>query len=384
MPGTTPRGAPFSLGSDTADTIDTTMEALARWADARPGVSPLTTAQRDALAGADLWDGRVIWNITTARLERYNAGTATWRHIGLESGGLLSGRVSLGVGGELSPYFPVNGGPALASDLPRSYPVGISYSGASNTGGWPGGTFGVVLTFRLGTDVWQVFAAVTGNVGHIYMRAANSSADAWGSFREVSDSFLANLPHDARFLKGNDVDEGGQFIIEGAGVWPHLLIDRFRDNLRGIVGNTERWSINDVGSARFPRNEIREGYVGTFESTTSTPYTNLPTVGPTVEFQAPLSGRLLFLWSAAMQNNTNGHQGLMDLLVADAAGTVIAGGNDSTAARISGANTNNWRQAGHKILNLIGGATYTARPIFRVTGGTGTFGERLLEVIPSL
>lgn len=78
MPGSTSKGAPYSLGSDTAATIDDSMKALAEWVDARPGVSPITTAARDALAGADLWDGRVIWNLTTARLERYNAGTTSW------------------------------------------------------------------------------------------------------------------------------------------------------------------------------------------------------------------------------------------------------------------------------------------------------------------
>lgn len=78
MPGATAKGVPYSQGADAASTIDTTMQALAEWIDARPGLSALTTVQRDALAGADLWDGRVIWNKTTARLERFNTGTATW------------------------------------------------------------------------------------------------------------------------------------------------------------------------------------------------------------------------------------------------------------------------------------------------------------------
>ncbi len=79
MPGSTARGYPFSLGSDTADTIDTTMQSLAEMVDARPGVSSLTTAERNALAGAaELWDGRIIWNRTTARVERYNLGTNIW------------------------------------------------------------------------------------------------------------------------------------------------------------------------------------------------------------------------------------------------------------------------------------------------------------------
>lgn len=78
MPGTTGKGVPYSLGTDAASTIDNTMQSLAEWVDGRPGVAPLSTAQRDALAGADLWDGRVIWNNTLAQLERYSAGSAKW------------------------------------------------------------------------------------------------------------------------------------------------------------------------------------------------------------------------------------------------------------------------------------------------------------------
>lgn len=78
MPSTTTKGVPFSLGTDTADTIDTTMQSLAEWVDARPGVSALTTAQRDALAVIDKWDGRIIQNMTTGRLERWSTGAAMW------------------------------------------------------------------------------------------------------------------------------------------------------------------------------------------------------------------------------------------------------------------------------------------------------------------
>lgn len=83
MPGSTTKGVPFALGADTADTIDTTMQSLAEWVDARPGVSALTTVQRDALAAVDKWDGRLIFNLTTGRPERYNLGVTTWFNVGL-------------------------------------------------------------------------------------------------------------------------------------------------------------------------------------------------------------------------------------------------------------------------------------------------------------
>lgn len=49
---------------------------LATRLDAVPGIEALTTTQRDALAGALRWAGRVIWNATTARLEVWNG--AAW------------------------------------------------------------------------------------------------------------------------------------------------------------------------------------------------------------------------------------------------------------------------------------------------------------------
>lgn len=78
MPGTTVKGVPYSIGSDPAASIDTTMQKLAEWVDGRPGIAPMTTTQRDALAGADLWDGRVILNTTKIVLERYNLATTAW------------------------------------------------------------------------------------------------------------------------------------------------------------------------------------------------------------------------------------------------------------------------------------------------------------------
>lgn len=71
------RGAPFPAGSDPNDVV-AWLDQLAQWVNDRPGVSALTTTQRNALAGADLWDGRLVMNTTTDRLNRYDASTSTW------------------------------------------------------------------------------------------------------------------------------------------------------------------------------------------------------------------------------------------------------------------------------------------------------------------
>ena len=72
MPGTTAKGVPYPLGTDAAATLDTTGESLADWVDARPGVATVTTAQRNALTGAGLWQGRTVWNSSVGRLEVYD------------------------------------------------------------------------------------------------------------------------------------------------------------------------------------------------------------------------------------------------------------------------------------------------------------------------
>lgn len=78
MPSTTAKGVPYSVGLDPVSTIDTTMQSLAQWVDDNPGIRVVTTAQRDAITGVGLWDGRFVWNVTTASLERWSAGTTKW------------------------------------------------------------------------------------------------------------------------------------------------------------------------------------------------------------------------------------------------------------------------------------------------------------------
>jgi len=52
--------------------------ALAASSELKYQTLALTTTQRNNLSGDDLWDGRVITNITTDRLNRYDAGLAEW------------------------------------------------------------------------------------------------------------------------------------------------------------------------------------------------------------------------------------------------------------------------------------------------------------------
>jgi hypothetical protein len=53
-------------------------QALAKSLELRSLVIPMPTTTRNNLSAAEKWDGRVIANTTTDRLERYDAGSSTW------------------------------------------------------------------------------------------------------------------------------------------------------------------------------------------------------------------------------------------------------------------------------------------------------------------
>ena len=53
-------------------------QAIATAPETRNTVIPMTTTQRNNLTGTDLWDGRLIFNTDTDRINRYDVGTASW------------------------------------------------------------------------------------------------------------------------------------------------------------------------------------------------------------------------------------------------------------------------------------------------------------------
>ena len=65
---TTPKGLPYPASSAPVD-VPADIAALANKVDAFQG--PFTTTQRDGLSAAEKWVGRLIWNSTTARVERW-------------------------------------------------------------------------------------------------------------------------------------------------------------------------------------------------------------------------------------------------------------------------------------------------------------------------
>jgi hypothetical protein len=74
---TTSKGFPYPVPGDGND-VPLHMQQLAEAVDAMPGVSAMTNTQRNALTGAARWNGRVILNLDTGRLERWQSSNSTW------------------------------------------------------------------------------------------------------------------------------------------------------------------------------------------------------------------------------------------------------------------------------------------------------------------
>lgn len=117
--------------------------------------------------------------------------------------------------------------------------------------------------------------------------------------------------------------------------------------------------------------------VATQQTTTSTTFTDLTTVGPAVTFTVPSSGKVEVTVSGQLFNSA-GNFTLM--------GFALSGGNtlaasDSKALLVFGVNA---VQAGIPILLTgltPGSTTFTAK--YRVSGGTGTFINRKIHVRPA-
>lgn len=119
------------------------------------------------------------------------------------------------------------------------------------------------------------------------------------------------------------------------------------------------------------------GTIATSQSTTSLTYTDLATIGPTAVVDTGVQA--LVMISAAMSNNTGAATSLMSYAVSGA--TTVAAVS-TRALRVDGiAGGNIIRATSVSTVPLNAGTnTFTAK--FAVGGGTGTFSDRSLQVIP--
>lgn len=75
MATTSSKGIPLPEGGDPFN-VPADLGAVATWIDDHPGISAVTTTERDVLVGPAIWPGKVIFNLTTEQLEINETGVA--------------------------------------------------------------------------------------------------------------------------------------------------------------------------------------------------------------------------------------------------------------------------------------------------------------------
>jgi hypothetical protein len=128
------------------------------------------------------------------------------------------------------------------------------------------------------------------------------------------------------------------------------------------------------------RSSFVGGAVESQESTSSTAYTDLATVGPTVSVDVGQSGQLLVHVYASLSNNVANNAAHMSYAISGA--TAFGAGDGISIAYTPGADFRGARIGAtfhHFGLNP-GVHTVTAK--YRVAGGTGQIGSRRIMVVP--
>ena len=118
--------------------------------------------------------------------------------------------------------------------------------------------------------------------------------------------------------------------------------------------------------------------VGTSQNTTSTSFTDLSTSGPAVTVDTSTGAMIIV--SARLSNNTGGQTSEMSFAISGASSIAAA-----TSRSLSYESSNGGDEMLASFVHFedaitTGSNVFTAK--YRVTGGTGTFGARLIIVMP--
>lgn len=140
--------------------------------------------------------------------------------------------------------------------------------------------------------------------------------------------------------------------------------------------------VTRANAAYLAKDGLYSSLVATSESTTSTAFTDLATVGPSTDLTVGSSGRVLVILSAQMSNNTAG--GLCQMGLALTGANTVAVGDGGTQQLTFDSATAGQRHGASRAFLLSGLAAglTTFRAKYAVSTGTGTFLRRELIVIP--
>ena len=130
------------------------------------------------------------------------------------------------------------------------------------------------------------------------------------------------------------------------------------------------------------------GTVATSQSTTSTNYTDLSTVGPTATVTVPDSGKVLVTLTAFMTNNSNNKDGYMSFSVVDVAPlpsfSVVSGtaASDAMSLHFNDDSLLSFQGSATYVVSGLSAGSHAFTAKYRTAGGTETFANRSIIVIP--
>lgn len=118
---------------------------------------------------------------------------------------------------------------------------------------------------------------------------------------------------------------------------------------------------------------------GNSQTTASTTYTDLATAGPSIS--ATVGVRALLIYGAEMSNNTSGFWAIA--APEAGAGSTITSASDGQAIQFKTAAVDQGVSCCQTLfLDAMTPATYTFTLKYRVTGGTGAFTDRRIQIVP--
>lgn len=121
--------------------------------------------------------------------------------------------------------------------------------------------------------------------------------------------------------------------------------------------------------------------VATSQSTTSTAFTNLATIGPVVTMTTPSSGSVFVVLTHDVGQSTSGQVSFAGFEVSG--GTARAASTTQSLILVAAIAGQGGQFSGvFRVDGLAAGVSHTFTAKYRVSGGTGTFANRQLSVIP--
>lgn len=154
-----------------------------------------------------------------------------------------------------------------------------------------------------------------------------------------------------------------------------------RDNLLetapGKASAEGQYFVATAANAVAPRTSVT-AYVQASQTTSSTSYTNLSTVGPTVT--ATTGTRALVLITCDISNTDDAYS--VASFEVTGATTVAANDDNAIHYRDSASAAHSVRSTSHTLLTSLNPGSHTFTMKYKVLSGTGHFGRRRITVVP--